>query len=399
VNAFFWTAVESVRAERDEVVVRLHHPFAGLPSLLRSWHSAIHNQQARERHGDGWGRTVADGTGPFVFERLVPGRVQEVRRHDGFCGPAGGWFENSGPAYLDAVQWVPILDEAERAIALEEGRVDCVQNPSLLDVARLEAHPDLRVISYQQSSLAYLALDHQTERLGFHDLRVRQAISHAIDRRSLVDRELAGLGWPAQGPIPSASSWYTAEVERFNTYDPARAETLLDEAGLPRDETGTRLRFRALLLEDATLRRAARAIVEMLAAVGIALDLDEIAGFADFYAALGSHPEAFISKWFWPDPVDATVGFVSSWSHAGPNWQRASLPDVDAACRAWQEAPHDDALRAAAHRLQMLSGEQLPLVPLFSPAAVWAHHRRVHGWRPTPTNLYPFYGDVWLEPR
>ena len=54
-------------------------------------------------------------------------------------------------------------------------------------------------------------------------------------------------------------------------------------------------------------------------------------------------------------------------------------------------------MQAAAHELQLRCAEHLPLVPLFSPATVWAHHRRVHGWRPTPTNLYPFYGDVWLE--
>jgi len=70
---------------------------------------------------------------------------------------------------------------------------------------------------------------------------------------------------------------------------------------------------------------------------------------------------------------------------------------VDEACRAWQQAPDESALRAAARELQLRCAEHLPLVPLFSPATVWAHHRRVHGWRPTPTNLYPFYGDVWLE--
>jgi ABC-type transport system substrate-binding protein len=151
------------------------------------------------------------------------------------------------------------------------------------------------------------------------------------------------------------------------------------------------------VLEDATLRRAAASLVEMLGRVGVLLELDPVTGFEAFYGALGNHPEAFISKWFWPDPVDAIIGFVSSWSHAGPNWQRASIPAVDRACRAWQQAPDTEALRKAAEEIQVRCAEHLPLVPLFSPATVWAHHRTVHGWRPTPTNLYPFYGDVWLE--
>ena len=84
-------------------------------------------------------------------------------------------------------------------------------------------------------------------------------------------------------------------------------------------------------------------------------------------------------------------------SHAGPNWQRASIPALDSACGAWQQAPDEEALEVAAYEIQVRCAEHLPLLPLFSPAIVWGHHRRVHGWRPTPTNLYPFYGDVWLE--
>jgi ABC-type transport system substrate-binding protein len=228
-------------------------------------------------------------------------------------------------------------------------------------------------------------------------MRVRRAISLAIDRDALVARDLDGHGWPAHGPIPSASRWYTPAVEQLGGFDPPEAEELLEAAGFPRDAGGVRLRFGALVLEDATLRRAAASLVEMLAGIGIVLELKPVTGFEAFYSALGSHPEAFISKWFWPDPVDAIVGFVSSWSHAGPNWQRASIPALDRACRAWQQAPDEEALEAAAHEIQVRCAEHLPLVPLFSPATVWAHHRRVHGWRPTPTNLYPFYGDVWLE--
>lgn len=399
VNAFFWTAIAAVSAAGDDVLVRLHHPFAGLPALLRSWHSAIHDQELRDRLGDRYGLDAAAGSGPFTLARWEPGVSMEVRRFDDYPGSIVPWFQNRGPAYLDGVVWVPLLDEDGRARALEEGAVDCVQNPSLRDVERLRANPDLRVIAFQQSSLAYLALDHETERLGFHDVRVRRAISHAIDRAAIVEHDLYGHGWPAYGPIPSASKWYTPEVEEPGRFDPALAERLLDEAGFPRDGEGVRLRFTALVLEDATVRRAAATIVGMLDRIGVRLELEPVAGFAAFYGALGSHPEAFISKWFWPDPVDAIVGFVSSWSHGGPNWQRASVPAIDAACRAWQSAPDEGALLRAAHDVQRLSAEHLPLIPLFSPAAVWAHHRRVHGWLPTPTNLYPFYNDAWLEER
>jgi peptide/nickel transport system substrate-binding protein len=253
------------------------------------------------------------------------------------------------------------------------------------------------VHSFQQSALVYLAVDHEHRQLGFHDLRVRQALSHSIDRDRLVAEQLGGHGWPQRGPIPSESPWYERGVESFNGFDLAEAARLLDEAGFPVGSDGVRLRFPALVLEDATVARAAEAIAAMLRAVGVEVQLEHTSGFEAFYGALGSHPPAFISKWFWPDPVDAIVGFVSSWSHEGPNWQRAANAHIDAACRAWQQAPDVETQERAASEIQLLSAEQLPLIPLFSPAAVWAHHARVHGWEPTPTNLYPLYNDVWLD--
>src|SRR3954447_3079194 len=108
INAFFWRNVAGVRAERDEVLVELHEPSAGMPRLLRSWHSAIHNQARRRVGGDDFGRTTADGTGPFTFVESVSGSHLDVARWDGWDGTRTTWQSNDGPAYLDGIRWVPI---------------------------------------------------------------------------------------------------------------------------------------------------------------------------------------------------------------------------------------------------------------------------------------------------
>ena len=57
-------------------------------------------------------------------------------------------------------------------------------------------------------------------------------------------------------------------------------------------------------------------------------------------------PQAFISKWFWPEPVDAIIGFIASWGKdTGPNFQGSSDAEIDRACRAWEIAQDDEALR------------------------------------------------------
>ena len=64
----------------------------------------------------------------------------------------------------------------------------------------------------------------------------------------------------------------------------------------------------------------------MLAAVGVRLELDGDPGVrATSTRRLNEHPPAFISKWFWPEPVDAIVGFIATWGQdGGPNFQRSS---------------------------------------------------------------------------
>jgi peptide/nickel transport system substrate-binding protein len=397
INAFFWRNVAGVRSVRDEVLVELHEPSAGMPRLLRSWHSGIHNQSRRRSAGDDFGRTTADGTGPFTFVESVSGSHLDVARWDGYGGTRTTWQSNDGPAYLDGIRWVPILDDRDRAAALENGEVDCIQNASLLDADRLAANPDLEVIEFQQSALIYLGLDHLTTELGFDDIRVRRAISLAIDRQALVDRDLQGHGWPGYSPIPSQSQWYAPEMEPPAPFDPRKAAQLLDAAGFEPGPSGVRIETEAVVVNDATVRRVAQTVKSMLEAVGVRLELTVIRSFDEFYGRLNEHPPAFVSKWFWPEPVDAIVGFVATWGQdGGPNFQRSSDEALDRACRAWEVARDDEQLRTAARDIQLRAAESLPLIPLLAPAAVWAHHHRVRNWRPNRHDLYPLYGDVWL---
>jgi peptide/nickel transport system substrate-binding protein len=398
INAFFWRNVKGIDADGDgNVLIELHEPSVGMPRLLRSWHSAIHDQASRRLAGEDFGRTTCDGTGPFRFVECTPGSHLDVARWDAYGGTKTNWETNHGPAYLDGIRWIPILDDRDRATALEDGLVDCIQNASFHDVDRLAANPDLQVIEFQQSALVYLGLDHRATSVGFDDVRVRRAVSHAIDRQALVANDLKGHGWPAFGPIPSHSLWYSAEVEGTGGFDPRAAAELLDAAGFGVGPEGVRFELEAVVVEDATVRRVSETIKQMLERVGIRLTLVTTSGFADFYARLREHPPAFISKWFWPEPVDAIIGFIASWGRdGGPNFQGANDAGIDRACRAWEIAPDDQALLAAATEIQRRAAETLPRIPLFSPSAVWAQQRRLRNWRPTRHDLYPLYGDVWL---
>src|SRR5262249_55925281 len=74
------------------------------------------------------------------------------------------------------------------------------------------------------------------------------------------------------------------------------------------------------------------------------------------------------------------------------------IPDLLQAFDDWQKAGSDEELKAAASKAQLIWAEQVPKIPLVTSNAIWVNHKKVHGWMPTQTMLYPQYNDVWVEP-
>ncbi len=120
--------------------------------------------------------------------------------------------------------------------------------------------------------------------------------------------------------------------------------------------------------------------------------------FAPFYARLAQGPASFLSKWLWQDPIDALAGFTTTASQPRPNWQRASVPVLDHAFDRFRQAVTQEELVASAASIQALIAQELPIIPLFTPADFFVKNRRLTGWLPIPNNLYPFYQDARLLP-
>ncbi|MGI8624574.1 MAG: ABC transporter substrate-binding protein, partial [Solirubrobacteraceae bacterium] len=108
-------------------------------------------------------------------------------------------------------------------------------------------------------------------RKPFDDVRVRQAMSYAIDCGFIARAAFPGELGPANGPISAAfKPWHTDDVMAFG-HDPAKAKALLDKAGLKPAKGG--VRFRASLIFDPSFQRAAQLLKQQLGGVGIKLDL------------------------------------------------------------------------------------------------------------------------------
>ena len=262
--------------------------------------------------------------------------------------------------------------------------------------------PASSVRRYPQASSMYLSLDWNRRDLGFDDLRVRRAVSLAVDRAALVTDALHGHGTPAFGPVPPGDEFYDPSADRAGRHDLVEAARLLDEAGWTSGGDSVRRRddvplaCECVIQDDPVFRRVAELVARQLEAVGFRAPATPVPPFASFYRAVADSPPAAISKWLWQDPMDAIIGFSASYNDPFPNWQHSAVPELDAAYAAWLRAGTHVELTSAASQAQSVFAETLPYIPLLVPDDVWVSRRGVHGWSPFAANLYPFYQGTWL---
>ncbi|SPA34965.1 dipeptide ABC transporter, substrate binding protein precursor [Cupriavidus taiwanensis] len=205
------------------------------------------------------------GTGPFVFKEWSKGNYIVLERNPDY------W--DKGKPYLDKIVFKVIPDASARAAALEKGEVQYAPfNPvPLKDAQRLSQLPSLKLETRGYEWLSpWLFMDVNIDRPYFKDVRVRQALAHAIDLNALNKVVWFGFGKPAVSPVVSTlGQFFNPSVPKY-PYDPARAEALLDAAGLKRGADGNRLKIQIDYLPYGDdYKRSAEYIKQALKRVGV----------------------------------------------------------------------------------------------------------------------------------
>jgi peptide/nickel transport system substrate-binding protein len=175
------------------------------------------------------------GTGPFVFAEYKPGEYYRLTRNPAY------WAE--GEPKLDEIIFRVLPDRAAAASSLEAGEIQLAafSMVPLVDLERIAAIDGLEVITKGYEALTYqliVEINHRREHMA--NLKVRQAIAHAIDKTFVVDTIFLGYAAKATGPVPAnAPEFYTPDVTTYD-FDIDKANALLDEAGYPKGADGVR---------------------------------------------------------------------------------------------------------------------------------------------------------------
>jgi peptide/nickel transport system substrate-binding protein len=317
------------------------------------------------------------GAGPFVLDELTS---RHVTLH------ANPHYFNR--ARTPKVEIKFVKDAAARILMLVGGSADLVQNavrPDLVDdVAK---RPRVEVTSAPSVILTYMLLNNTDPVLK--DRRVRQAIALALDRQTLVSAKLGGRAVLATGVLPPAHWAYEGNVAHWN-HDVARAQSLLDEAGLRPDASGVRLRLVYKTSADAFRVAIARVIAGQLAQVGISVEVRSFE-FATFFADIkkGNYQIATMQSPEITEPDFLFWFFHSSrWPTAkdpdGSNRWRYTNPEMDRLVEAGR-IELDPARRKALYgTAQRIAAEDLPIIPLWHEDNVVLSNVDVQGYTIVP---------------
>lgn len=202
------------------------------------------------------------GTGPFQFVEWVPDSHIELTRFDDY------WM--TGQPYLDQIEFRIIPDPAVQLTSLKAGEIDMA--PVLpQNAAELKADSQIRVLSAPVNPVAAVTLlAINNTRKPFDDIRVRQALNYAIDKKALIEATQFGFATPIGSHMQPVSEYYVDLTDTYS-YDPDKARQLLAAAGYP-DGFETTITFANFDLH----RRNAEVIASQLAQVGIEATLQSM---------------------------------------------------------------------------------------------------------------------------
>ncbi len=252
----YYEAIESITGEGNTVTFTLSKPASSLLYNLARPDSVIAPSEKLETQ-----RSQPVGTGPFVFADYLEGSEVRLERFEDY------YIE--GVPYLDSVTFRIIEDPNARFAALQAGDIDMIGVAISPETAvQVQSNPDLKLTEGFNTTEITMALNNAREPLN--DPLVRQAITHAIDKRTIVDGAMFGFGTPIGTHATPAEPYYT-NLEPY-PYDPERARELLAEAGYP---DGFTVSFE--LPEPYNLERTAgEVIAQQLSDVGINVDLSVV---------------------------------------------------------------------------------------------------------------------------
>lgn len=321
---------------------------------------------------------AAIGTGPFLLKSYVKGSGIQLERNEAYWGEKPHW---------KTVKMVPVPSAGPRLTGLLSGDYDVIENPAARDLGRIKENAKLDFVATPSTRLIFLQPDvgrnpsplvkSADGKNPLQDLRVRQAMNMAIDRKAIVQRIMDGMATPAYQFMPDGMFGALPNAPEIK-YDPEGAKKLLAEAGYPNGFEITLSSTNDRYVNDS---QVSQAVAQYLARVGIKTNVDAMT--ASIYFPKRAKREFSMPMGGWPSETGEASALFQLWvaSQDAPKGQGTSnyggfssaefdkvyVPASNTVDAATRKAGLEQATRIAL--------DSVALIPLHFESSIWAFRK------------------------
>lgn len=356
-----YSGFESIEAvDPTTVRITLSAPVPGFLGLVANYHGGmIVSKAAAEALGDDFNSKPV-GTGPFMIDKSVTQQYVTLDAHQGYF---------RGAPALDGIRYQLIPSDSSRELAFQAGELDLIygkREQRWVDQASAGEGQTVDIFQPGEYRTLHLNMTHAP----LDDIKVRQAIAHAIDVDEIVAFVGKDVGPRGCSVVPTG---YLGEDCGAGTYeyDPELSRALLEEAGHPDGVT-----FNAIVSSTASQQAIMEVIQAQLAKAGIDMQMTIVdhptyheqvradASDAVFYgAARFPVADSYLSQFYHSAATVGTKTAVTNFSHCAV---------ADAQIDGARTATSDEERMALWTEAQQLIHDEVCSVPLFSLLQVWA---------------------------
>jgi len=321
------------------------------------------------------------GSGPFRFVSAETDKEVIIERNDEY------WAEKVKVA---RVRFAVVPDATTQALELRKGSADLIINGSFPSdaVLTLEREPSLAVDSAPGTEVQYLGFNLRDPILK--DVRVRQAIAYALDRRPMIEYLWHGEAQPARSVLPPQSWAYNGNVPSYD-HDPDKARALLDAAGYT-VTNGVRFHITMKTSTTESTRLMVAVMQQQLHEVGIVLDIRSFESATFFADVTHGAFQLYSLRWIGgnEDPDIFYVFHSSRFPPKGTNRGHYSNPKVDALIDEARREVDPSVRKPIYAKIQRILAEELPYIDLWYLDNVVVRNKRVVNLKLNPAGNYDF---------
>jgi len=344
------------------------------------------------------------GSGAFKVREFVPGDHVTIERNpDHTWGPP---FLRAAAPSIDAVEFRFIPDDSTRVAALQSGQVNLIQTVPPRDQLQLRNNSAFTIIPARKNG-QNAGFNMQFDRAPTNDLKVRQAISYAVDRDALNESVYAGTNFPAYTILEQSMGRWVNQNAVFPKHDLDKAKALLDQDGWRVGPGGIRVKDGRQLRVTGIASQGESDAMTLLQAelkeAGISMQIQTVslAAMAEIVSGTGAFNLAWQAAYGFPGTDPAMLYTLYASRNSPPvgrtNFGHVSIPQVDALLAKALVTVNPDQRKQLYDEVQQLLVDNVAYLPLISFNTNLAAVNGVHDIVPDARGQYYYFSDAWMD--